>query len=112
MTLAPNDMPQNIVTTTDIQVRARMRRLLTPSFNEKSLRDQSPVLEIYADKVMDRLNAIYKAAKKDDRAAVVNFLDWMNFYTMDIIGDLALGESFHCIDSRHVFYFFATCFPV
>lgn len=27
--LAPNDMPQNIVTTTDINVRARMRRSLS-----------------------------------------------------------------------------------
>ncbi|PSN74783.1 cytochrome P450 [Corynespora cassiicola Philippines] len=96
--MAPNDMPQNIVTTTDTHVRARMRRLLAPSFNEKSLRDQETVLEMYADKVMNKFDSIYDAQKAAREPTIVKFLDWMNFYTMEIIADLALGESFYCIE--------------
>jgi cytochrome P450 len=91
-------MPPNIVTTADIQIRARMRRLLSTSFNEQSLLDQAPVLEKYANKVIDRLSAIYQDNTSRREATVVNMLDWTNFYTMDIIGDLAMGESFHCLD--------------
>ncbi|PVH96121.1 putative RNA polymerase II mediator complex component Srb8 [Periconia macrospinosa] len=96
--MAPNDMPQNIVTTTDINVRARMRRLLAPSFTEKSLREQAPVLDYYANLFMDRVQGIYNDNNKQGKPTVLNFLDWTNFYTMDIIGDLGIGESFHCLE--------------
>ena len=91
-------MPPNIVTTPDIQVRARMRRLLSTSFNAQSLLDQAPVLEKYANIVIERLSEIYDDNTSRKKVTVVNMLDWTNFYTMDIIGDLAMGESFHCLD--------------
>jgi cytochrome P450 len=89
-------MPQNIVTTTDIHVRARMRRLLAPSFSDKALRNQAPMLESYANTLIERLQSIYDTQKASG-TVVVNMLDWVNFYAMDIIGDLAMGESFHCL---------------
>ena len=91
-------MPQNIVTTADIHVRARMRRLLAPSFNEQSLRNQAPVLESYANTVIERFKAKCDTYKGSKEHAIVNMLDWVDFYAMDIISDLALGESFHCLD--------------
>jgi cytochrome P450 len=91
-------MPQNIVTTTDIHVRARMRRLLAPSFTEKSLSDQAPVLDHYANQFMERIQDIYEQDQKREKRTVLNFLDWTNFYTMDVIGDLGIGDSFHCLD--------------
>lgn len=97
--IAPRNAPQNIVTTTDIHVRARMRRLLAPSFNEQSLRKQSPVLEHYAELVVERLKLIVDRRPEGQESATLNMLNWINFYTMDIISDLALGESFHCLDS-------------
>ncbi|KAF1992814.1 putative RNA polymerase II mediator complex component Srb8 [Amniculicola lignicola CBS 123094] len=97
--LAPRNAPQNIVTTTDIHVRARMRRLLAPSFNDQSLSKQSPVLEHYAELVLERLKSIVERRPKGQDSITINMLNWINFYTMDIIGDLALGESFHCLDS-------------
>ncbi|KAF2661069.1 putative RNA polymerase II mediator complex component Srb8 [Lophiostoma macrostomum CBS 122681] len=99
---APNGMPQNIVTTTSTQVRARMRRLLAPSFSEQSLRAQGPVLEHYAALLMDRLKNLHATRTPpptDQKHVVVNLTDWLNFYTMDIIGDLAIGSSFHCLDT-------------
>jgi cytochrome P450 len=93
-------MPQNIVTTTSTQVRARMRRLLAPSFNEQSLRAQAPVLEHYASLLINRLKTLHDTRPATEKHVVVNLLDWLNFYTMDIIGDLAIGESFHCLASN------------
>lgn len=75
-----------------------MRRLLSTSFNAQSLLDQAPVLEKYANKVINRLSEIDQDNQSCAEATVVNMLDWVNFYTMDIIGDLAMGESFHCLD--------------
>lgn len=91
-------MPQNIVTTTDINVRAGMRRLLAPSFTEKSFSAQAPVLDYYSNKFMDRIQDIYEQDHKVGKSTILNMLDWTNFYTMDIIGDLGMGESFHCLD--------------
>jgi cytochrome P450 len=107
---APNNMPQNIVTTTDINVRARMRRLLAPSFSEKALRDQAPVVHDYANKLMERLGAIYEENRAVGKPTVVNMLDWTNFYTMDIIGDLGIGESFHCLDQSQYHPWVVTLF--
>ena len=28
-------------------------------------------------------------------------VQWLNFTTFDIIGDLSLGESFHCLEESH-----------
>ena len=38
---------------------------------------------------------------KDDakRGVLVNMTDWLNFFTMDVIGDLAFGESFGCLQN-------------
>jgi cytochrome P450 len=68
-----------------------MRRLLAPSFTQQSLRGQAPVLEMYADKVVNRLKSLlHEAGSQKGETVVINFLDWSNFYTMDIIGDLGL----------------------
>lgn len=75
-----------------------MRRLLAPSFNEQSLRSQAHVLDEYAAKFIQRINALYEEHAKRGEPAVADFLDWSNFYAIDVIGDLAIGESFHCLD--------------
>ncbi len=105
-------MPQNIVTTTDTKVRARMRRLFAPSFNETSLRSLAPVLDSYADKFMSRINDLYDQHRKTHgpQPFTLDFLEWTNFYTMDIMGDFALGESFHCLDNNSYHPWVATLF--
>ncbi|MCJ1308562.1 hypothetical protein MMC25_002215 [Agyrium rufum] len=94
---APNDMPQNIFTTTDAVVYARMRKLLQHSFNDKSLQSQEPSIESYADLIITRFRDLAKASTTDEKSAIVDMTDWVNFFTIDIIGDLAFGESFGCL---------------
>lgn len=73
-------------------MHARFRRRLNPAFSEKSLRGQEPVVTKYVDLLIDRL-------KERAGATPVNLTDWMNFVTFDVIGDLAYGESFGCLEN-------------
>ncbi|KAL8687603.1 MAG: hypothetical protein Q9218_006271 [Villophora microphyllina] len=98
--IAPNGMPQNLITTSDPDVHTRMRKLLSTCFSEKSLRSQYPTIEAYADLLVNRLRHLVHAAADPASGAVVDIVDWINFFTVDIIGDLALGESFDCMKSN------------
>jgi cytochrome P450 len=71
----------------DEEAHARMRRAFAHSFSEKSLRDQTPVIESYVDAFM----------KKIKYQKTVDLNQWFNFLTFDISGDLSFGESFDCI---------------
>ncbi|VUC29101.1 unnamed protein product [Clonostachys rosea] len=71
----------------------RMRRLISHAFSDKALRNQEPVLQSYVDKLMSRLS------EASDRNESVDLVHWYNFATFDLIGDLAFGQSFHCLDS-------------
>lgn len=79
-------------------VRARMRKLLSTPFNAQSLLEQAPTLENYAEVVIDRLLEIHREKNIGKEETVVNMPDWVNFYTVDVMGDLAIGESFHCLE--------------
>lgn len=37
------------------------------------------------------------AQENRKQGALVNMTDWINFFTMDVIGDLAFGEPFGCL---------------
>ena len=74
----------------------RYRRLLTHAFSEKALREQEPILQSYVNLFISRLREL--AATSPQAVAVVDIVEWYNFTTFDIIGDLAFNESFHCLD--------------
>ena len=95
-------MPQNIVTATNPPDHSRMRRMLTNSFSEKTLQSQESVIESYMDLAMARFRAMAIAGDTKDAGVVLNMLDWLNYFTIDIIGDLGFGESFNCLrDSQY-----------
>jgi cytochrome P450 len=94
---APQGMPQNIVTAIDHADHARMRRAFNSAFSEKTLRDQEPVIERYADLAMRQFRAMAIVPETDGKGVVLNMVDWLNFFTIDVIGDLGFGESFGCL---------------
>ncbi|MCJ1448317.1 MAG: RNA polymerase II mediator complex subunit [Stictis urceolatum] len=83
------DAVPNLITSTNPEVHARMRNLIKGSFSEQTLRSQQPLIESYGDLFVERLRAMATAAETGGRGAAINIVD--------IIGDLALGESFHCL---------------
>ena len=54
---APNDQPENLITTNDPKFHGRVRRLLSNSFTEESLRSQHGLINSYAGILVSRLQS-------------------------------------------------------
>ena len=72
----------------------RLRRLLSNGFSERSIRDQEPIIKQYVDLLIHRLHEKCTADH-----GLVDLVPWYNWTTFDIIGDLAFGEPFGCLDN-------------
>lgn len=68
---------------------ARFRRTLVHAFSDKSLKEQSPMIESYVNLLIQRL--------KERGGEVIDLVEWLNYTTFDIAGDLSFGESFECL---------------
>jgi averantin hydroxylase len=69
---------------------SRFRRLLSHSFSDKGIREQTPVIQQHVNLLIQRL---HEHAGKGSQ----NMVDWYNWTTFDVIGDLAFGEPFNCL---------------
>ncbi len=98
--IAPNDLADNLITTSDPKFHGRVRGLMSHSFTEDSLRNQHPLIHHHADMLVDKLRQLAAAPQSlMEPGALVNLTDWLNFFTMDVIGDLAFGEPFGCLET-------------
>ena len=75
-----------------------MRKVVLPAFTERALRTQEPVIIRYADYLMTKLHEMAAAPETNGNGADINMNDWANFFAFDLIGDLAMGESFGCME--------------
>jgi cytochrome P450 len=73
---------------------SRYRRLLSHAFSEKALREQEPVVKHYIDLLMAKLH--------ENSGSPQDMVNWFNFVAFDIIGDLALGKSFSCLENAEL----------
>ena len=65
---------------------------ITHAFSAQGLREQESRIKHYVDLLMLGLSSHGKAEP-------VNVVDWFNWTTFDLIGDLAFGESFGCLEN-------------
>lgn len=70
----------------------RIRRLLSHAFSEKALRNQEDVMDRYVNLFIDRLRT------RALEGTIIDIVQWYNFATFDLIGDLAFGEPFGCLE--------------
>ncbi|GAB1313326.1 hypothetical protein MFIFM68171_03536 [Madurella fahalii] len=70
----------------------RQRRLLAHAFSDKALRGQEDIMKHYIDLFILRLS---ERAREGEAVDVVR---WYNFTTFDLIGDLAFGQPFGCLE--------------
>ena len=110
MLSAPNEEVDNFITTNDPKFHMRVRGLLSNSFTEASLRTQYPFIQHHADNLVHKLREIANAPEDPKMGAFVNITDWVNFFTMDVIGDLAFGEPFGCIVHGEYHFWVRTLF--
>ncbi|KAK5169776.1 uncharacterized protein LTR77_005754 [Saxophila tyrrhenica] len=80
------------LTMADDDNHARQRRALSHSFSQKALSEQEYIVKRYVDQLIENM---HRMAGKDEEFNLVN---WLNYTTFDIIGDLAFGEPFGCLD--------------
>ncbi|KAF2876693.1 cytochrome P450 [Massariosphaeria phaeospora] len=78
---------------------AHMRRKMEPGFTERAVAGQEAILQGYAGLLVNRLREVLMAGKGDGerKEAVVDVAKWLTFVSLDIIGDLAFGEGFQCL---------------
>lgn len=69
-----------------------LRKQASHGFSERALRSQEHVIKKYADLFIQRLDE--SAASKNP---TVDIVDWFNFFTFDVMGDLVFGQSFDCL---------------
>jgi cytochrome P450 len=94
------------ILTTDDAKHARMRKLLSNAFSEKTMRTQEPTMKHYIDLLIQRLKE-----NCDNGKAALNMTSWYTWTTFDLIGDLTLGESFSCLENSSYHPWVKMIFP-
>lgn len=95
----PEGQTESMIITTNDADNARMRKLLAPAFTEKAMVKQESHIQSYIDLLMKKLEVMVDDSEKNGRDPVVDVVKWFNFFTFDLIGDLAFGESFGCLEN-------------
>ncbi|KAH7309150.1 cytochrome P450 [Stachybotrys elegans] len=71
----------------------RMRKLLSHAFSDKALRGQEDIMSGHTDLLIKRL-AVFA-----ENGVAADMAQWFTYTTFDIIGHLAFGEPFGCLES-------------
>ncbi|KAI6750410.1 hypothetical protein HG530_014691 [Fusarium avenaceum] len=85
--------PVKNIISADNENHKRMRKLLSHAFSQKAIISQEELMRQYVDLFMSQLT------ERANQGTDVNLVAWYNFVTFDIIGHLALGQSFGCLES-------------
>ncbi|KAF2185565.1 isotrichodermin C-15 hydroxylase [Zopfia rhizophila CBS 207.26] len=81
----------------DQHQHALRRRVISPAFSERALRDAEPLINANAKKLCEKLADAVKCAK-DQWSEPLNLQQWIAYYGYDFISDLAFGRSFELLD--------------
>ena len=85
----PDGVP-SIATVPDPQTHGRQRKILGPAFSDHALREQEYILQKYSDLLISRLL---------EQGDEVNIIEWYNYTTFDVTGDLCFADSFRCLEA-------------
>ncbi|KAL8287755.1 hypothetical protein RB600_003600 [Gaeumannomyces tritici] len=88
------DGDKSLVGSPTREAHRRQRRQLSHGFSETAVYEQEPIITFYIDPFIRRLSENAGGGNKS-----IDILRWLNYLTFDIIGDLALGESFGSLES-------------
>jgi cytochrome P450 len=83
---------------------ARQRRALAHSFSQKALVEQEDIIQMYISQFITHMKRL------SSKNEAFNMVNWLNFTTFDIIGDLAFGEPFGCLESGEFHFWVSLIF--
>jgi cytochrome P450 len=89
--------PRSILTA-PYNEHAALRKMLAPGFSDRAMREQESIITAYIDTLITKLR------EKSSDNAPLDLVSWYSWTTIDIISDLAFGDSFRCLerpDFRH-----------
>ncbi|TLD08149.1 hypothetical protein PspLS_11983, partial [Pyricularia sp. CBS 133598] len=78
------------------QEHSNQRRILSHGFSAQTMVEQQPIISKYIDKLFEGLRK-----SSQDGTQLVELTSWFNWTTFDIIGDLAFGEPFGCLEDAN-----------
>ncbi|KAI1360188.1 cytochrome P450 [Xylaria arbuscula] len=84
--------PHSIVTV-DGELHRFYRRLLAKGFSDAALREQEPVIQRNINLMVEKLHEEVAEGRTPEMTA------WFNYATFDLIGELAFGETYGCLDN-------------
>jgi cytochrome P450 len=89
-------IPPSIFSAADDE-HAALRKALAPSFSEKAMRDQEPLIKQYIDLLIDGIRR--HSTNAEGQTQPLDAVGWYNWTTFDIIGELAFAEPFGCLET-------------
>ena len=92
--MAPADNGIHSILSANDADHARYRRLRSHAFSERALSQQEELITSSIHLLISRPRE--RTSSSD--AAVVDLVQCFDFTIFDIVGDLSLGESFHCLE--------------
>jgi len=84
---------QNILSALGNEEHGRFRKLFSHAFSERGMREMQPRIQGFVDLLIQGL----KEAASEEH---VDIHKWYNWCAFDMIGDLAFGDSFHCLETQ------------
>ncbi|KAI8937337.1 hypothetical protein NX059_006543 [Plenodomus lindquistii] len=73
----------------------RMRKIFTPAFSDRALKQQEPLFLKYTDLLVSKLREELTA----DSERKVDMVRMYNFTTFDVMGDITFGEPLHMLEN-------------
>jgi tryprostatin B 6-hydroxylase len=91
------DPVPSMISCRDRTAHDQRRRIWSPAFSDKALRDYAQRIKIYDDQLISRIDDVSSSGKS------LNVSKWFNYYSFDAMGDLAFGKSFDMLhnDQEH-----------
>lgn len=74
---------------------SRQRKIFTPAFSDRALKQQEPLFLKYVHKLVRKI----KDSLQEDPDMKFNLVQLYNFTTFDVMGDWTFGESLHMLDN-------------
>ena len=71
----------------------RQRRILSYGFSDKAIKEQEYLIQNHVQNLISGL----KQEIEGSSCGKVNLVDWFNWTVFDVVGDLAFGEPFNCL---------------
>ena len=94
----PNGV-DHLVSAVDDATHARHRKLLSPAFSSRSMKEQEPLIVQHVDLLVSKLRERIAIGEGN---AKLDLKSWFNFTTFDITGDLMFGEPFNCLNQSEL----------